>query len=138
MRSPSFRVLQLAAAMAMVASAALGAEVAKLQEAEVLIKACKPQNKPEAGHLDFATSVRYLLNTDASGQVVDAVEDPASITPPIMWPEFQTVQACLKSWRLQPSLTYNVELGWGTTASVWSWRVCPPANGKCINVVVPR
>ena len=131
------KTLLLIATTAMLGSSASAVDKSQDQRDEIFIRACKLQFKPEAMRAKFDATVRYAVTTDATGQVAEVIEDPASTAPPPFRPVLQPIEECLKSWRLHPSAKYQLELRWGSGGGDWSWRACP-ASGDCIQVVVPR
>jgi len=137
MRGHSRNALLLIATTTMLGSSASAATVSQDQPNEVFIRACKLQFKPEAMRAKFDATVRYAVTTSATGEVTDVIEDPASTAPPPFRPVFQPIEECLKSWRLHPSVKYQVELRWGSGGGDWSWRACP-SSGDCIQVVLPK
>ena len=120
-----------------VAGASAAPEVYEIVESpppKFTVASCRLEFKPDARTAAFAAVVHYGLHTNAEGRVTSVVEDRSSGSPPPFHPEFDSLERCLKSWKLEADTEYTAELHWGSTLPKPSWQVCR-ASGGCLQLV---
>jgi hypothetical protein len=98
------------------------------------VASCRLKLKPDTRTAEFAAVVHYGLHTNAEGGVTSVVEDGASGSPPPFRPEFDSLERCLKSWKLEADTEYTAELHWGSTLPKPTWQVCRTSGG-CVQLV---